>query len=209
MGSAGTANPWHWVIDEPNLTPTEKLVAITIIRHQSGERPAWPSVARIAELTKHSIRSIQYTLRKLERKGALTRWGASGGRGRTAFYRMEQKQALLFSAANAVWKTCAKTCAVQEKGAITDTISPERVQWVAPGSPGSTEARKKDSALARGGLTHEWRQQQKARRILGEIDALREVYAGAHGDAIVRREYKLRLLYAELEKTGWQDARAG
>lgn len=54
-----------------------------------------------------------------------------------------------------------------------------------------------------------WRQQQKARRILREIDVLRECYVGAYGDDLVRRDFKLGLLYDELEKTGWQNARAG
>ena len=54
-----------------------------------------------------------------------------------------------------------------------------------------------------------WRQQQKARRLLREIEVTLECYVGAYGDDLVRRDFKLGLLYDELEKTGWQDARAG
>jgi len=54
-----------------------------------------------------------------------------------------------------------------------------------------------------------WRQQQKARRILREIEVLRECYVGAYGDDLARRDFKLGLLYDELAKTGWQNARAG
>lgn len=50
---------------------------------------------------------------------------------------------------------------------------------------------------------------QKAARLLREIERVRECYVGAYGDDLVRRDLRLRLLYEELERTGWQDARAG
>lgn len=56
----------------------------------------------------------------------------------------------------------------------------------------------------------EFRQRQKQRRILGEIERIREVYAGASDpDALARRDYRLAGLYEQLEATAWQDERAG
>jgi hypothetical protein len=53
-------------------------------------------------------------------------------------------------------------------------------------------------------------QKMAARRILGEIDRICEVYAGASDPAeLARRDQRLELLYADLRMTGWQEERAG
>lgn len=53
-------------------------------------------------------------------------------------------------------------------------------------------------------------QKMAARRILGEIDRICEVYAGAFDPAeLARRDQRLELLYSQLRMTGWQEERAG
>lgn len=60
---------------------------------------------------------------------------------------------------------------------------------------------------------HRWRQGQKARRILREMDSLRAIYAGINvqGDpaAMARRDARWSELAEQLQSTGWQDERAG
>jgi hypothetical protein len=54
------------------------------------------------------------------------------------------------------------------------------------------------------------RQGMAARRILGEIDRICEIYAGSFDPAdLARRDRKLELLYEQLRMTGWQEERAG
>jgi hypothetical protein len=53
-------------------------------------------------------------------------------------------------------------------------------------------------------------QKMAARRILGEIDRICEIYAGSFDPAdLARRDQRIDLLYAELQTTGWQEERAG
>lgn len=56
----------------------------------------------------------------------------------------------------------------------------------------------------------ERRQAMKARRTLGEIDRVREIYAGSfYAEDLARRDQKLELLAEQLQTTGWQEERAG
>ena len=60
-------NPWHWILDEELLSANEKLVALAIVRRQNGDKVAWPSVGRIAMDASLGTRTVQRTLRDLDR----------------------------------------------------------------------------------------------------------------------------------------------
>ncbi|MGH9716424.1 MAG: hypothetical protein ACRD4R_06825 [Candidatus Acidiferrales bacterium] len=55
-----------------------------------------------------------------------------------------------------------------------------------------------------------FRQAQKQRRVLGEIERLRAIYAGSSDPAaLARRDLRLGELHLQLQQSGWQDERAG
>jgi Helix-turn-helix domain len=196
-----TPDPWHWILDERKFSSTEKLVAIAIVRHQSAGRAAWPSVARLAEITGKCERTVQRALRNLEAASALKRWRTTGGRGKTAFYRMEQSQALLFSSANSLWKNGGNPIEALEKGDIGGTQNRERVTPVSPGSPVNREYRKERETPRADAARALWKTNAKANRILGEIAYLRATAAGCGPSDLVhveRVEVKIRALLAQL-----------
>jgi Helix-turn-helix domain len=196
-----TPNLWHWIVDEPNLSGHEKWVAVVVQRHANGEGWAWPSPERISRLSGLSRRTVYYALSSLEAKNVLEK----NTEKTYPRYRIVQRQGLLFSTANTLLENC------ENVRKTVETSAPPALH----SAPGAREVRtsllktEKNTRAqpARGGNL--WKLHAKRERIKREIQTICEVYAGAHGDDVVRRDYKLRLLYAELEKTGWQDARAG
>lgn len=94
---------WHWVIDDPVLSAHEKLVALTILRHQHNNNPTNISQARIAALSGLSIREVNARIASLQDKGYPII--LKNGKGGTSLYRVEQHQGILFSRANAIKKT--------------------------------------------------------------------------------------------------------
>ena len=88
-----SANPWHWIIDEPRLSGAEKMVALVILRHQNSKKKAWPAAKTIARLAGFSERHTQRIMRSLERKAALHIEKRSG---QSSLLSIQQSQFLLF-----------------------------------------------------------------------------------------------------------------
>lgn len=95
---------WHWIIDDPKLTANEKLVMLTIRRHQFKGHTVNPSQARIAALSGLSLRTVNRCISAVQRKGYSLVNTPGKGRHRTNFYDIEQRQGLLFSGANDLGK---------------------------------------------------------------------------------------------------------
>ena len=91
---------WHWIIDDPVLSAHEKLVALTIARHQHNGNPVNVSQARIAALSGLSIREVNARIASMQDKGYPVIFKRNG-KGNN-LYRIEQHQGILFSRANAI-----------------------------------------------------------------------------------------------------------
>jgi len=59
------------ILHDSNLTAPEKLTWIALALHQRGNDNSWPSVRRLAHLTRLSRRTVIRALKSLERKGYL------------------------------------------------------------------------------------------------------------------------------------------
>lgn len=112
---------WHWIIDDPVLSAHEKLVALTIVRHQHNGNPTNVSQARIAALSGLSIREVKARIASMQDKGYPIVLKTGKGRHRTNLYRVEQIQGLIFSRANAAQKGAPCAPLNQEKGHIVPT----------------------------------------------------------------------------------------
>ncbi len=107
---------WHWIIDDPALSAHEKLVALTIVRHQHNGNPTNVSQARIAALSGLSIREVKARIASMQDKGYPVVLKGGKGRHCTNLYRIEQVQGLMFSKANAAGKGAPHAPLRTEKG---------------------------------------------------------------------------------------------
>ena len=60
-----------WVVDHPDVTPLDVAVYVAIKRHADGDGEAYPSRARIAELAKVSVDTVDRAVKRLIEIGAL------------------------------------------------------------------------------------------------------------------------------------------
>ena len=60
-----------WVVDHPDVTPLDVAVYVAIKRHADGDGEAYPSRARIAELAKVSVDTVDRAVKRLIDIGAL------------------------------------------------------------------------------------------------------------------------------------------
>ena len=60
-----------WVVDHPDVTPLDVAVYIAIKRHADGDGEAYPSRARIAEVAKCSVDTVDRSVKRLIEIGAL------------------------------------------------------------------------------------------------------------------------------------------
>lgn len=93
-------------------------------------------------------------------------------------------------------------------GTVKSVVVKEVIQKRAEGN--NQHPRAETARDVRWREVREFRQRQKQRRILGEIELTRELYAGSGDPAtLARRDRRLGELYDQLGATGWQDERAG
>jgi 5-methylcytosine-specific restriction endonuclease McrA len=78
---------WHWIIDDLNLTHSEKFVSLILVRHQNKEGKCWPSIERISALSGFNVRHVRRILRSLEKKGYLDSISRTGA---TTVYRLRE-----------------------------------------------------------------------------------------------------------------------
>lgn len=69
-----------WALQQPDLTPSQKLVLLGIANHD-GDGGAWPSVATLARYACVKRRRVQQILGELEQLGLITRVIQKGGTG--------------------------------------------------------------------------------------------------------------------------------
>lgn len=72
------ARDWAW---SQTVTPTQKLVLLSLAEHANDSGGCWPSTARLRELTGLSERAIRNAVRELEKLGLLI---CRQGRGKTS-----------------------------------------------------------------------------------------------------------------------------
>ena len=60
-----------WVVDHPDMTPHDVAVYVAIKRHADDAGEAYPSRARIAELAKCSVDTVDRSVKRLIEVGAL------------------------------------------------------------------------------------------------------------------------------------------
>lgn len=198
-----TNNPWHWIIDEPNFTAAEKLVAMVIKRHQSGDREAWPSLARISRLSCLSKTTVQRAIRALESKNALAKTRGVDGFVR---YRVEQTQGLLFSTANSLCKSGGNTdnrCANRRADVVPQTTGVVPQTTEVRIEPEDRKPKPSRARPARG--SQMWKLDAKAKRIVAEIGYLRATIVGCGPSDLGQIEYverRVGRLRMELERIG-------
>ena len=61
-----------WIMERPDLSPTEKLLYARLLRYLGDNKFAWPAVSTLAKKIAISERTAQYALRNLEKLGLLT-----------------------------------------------------------------------------------------------------------------------------------------
>lgn len=74
---------WHWILQHPRLSRGEKIVALSLARHQNSSGECWPSLRRLCELSGYHRRSLLRVLHNLQTHGVLI---ISPRRGRASFY---------------------------------------------------------------------------------------------------------------------------
>ena len=197
-----TQNPWHWIIDETNFSANEKLVALAIKRHANSAGWAWPSAERISRLTGLSRASVYRAIDSLDRKGALERDES----GTYVKYRIRQQQGLLFSSANwganSLWNSSENR---DENLCIgEENVLPQRRDRLPQRREvrNSSEDRKPGPSRAHPARGSMWKWDQKARRIVREIELVKQIYAGSleGSDSAARRDARLDSLFAELKR---------
>jgi hypothetical protein len=184
---------WHWIIDDPRLTANEKLVALTIARHQFYGKPVVISHARIASRAAVCISTVQRAIRSMESKGYRISLNEPG-RTRCRVYQVRQEQGILFSNANfhagkpvqkSEEKRREKISTVATSGCGTGSSVTKRA--VGPTVSGSTSEEAKPNTRANG--TRDTRNpsfqektnrlQARERRVHAEIETIREANAGS------------------------------
>jgi DNA-binding MarR family transcriptional regulator len=58
-----------WIMERPELSPTEKLLYARLLRYLGDNQFAWPAVNTLATKISISKRNVQYALRNLEKLG--------------------------------------------------------------------------------------------------------------------------------------------
>jgi hypothetical protein len=198
-----TQNPWHWIIDEPNFSANEKLVALVIKRHANKDGWSWPSAERISKLSGLSRATCYRALATLDQKAALE----VDNSGAFPKYRIRQQQGLLFSTANwganALWESSGNDEQILCR--VDENRLPERPSSLTQRREvrNRSEDRKPGPSRShpeRG--SNLWKWDQKARRIIREIELVKQTYAGSldGSDSAARRDARLDSLFAELER---------
>src|ERR1700741_2343156 len=186
------------------------MVALALKRHANADGWSWPSPRRISALTGLGRSTVYQALKSLRACGALEK-RTGGGPPR---YRVAQQQGLLFSSANSLWESSGN----HEENLFTavESCPPHGIQSPLPGLEvrNYIEDRKPTPTRAHParGSRPLWRQDAKRKRLMREIEGIREAYAGTpeyDAEALTRRDYRLRALYAELERIGCQVEKVG
>jgi DNA-binding MarR family transcriptional regulator len=191
-----TNNPWHWIIDEPYFSSQEKLVALVIKRHANASGWAWPSPERIARLSGLSRATVFRAIGSLEKKNILEKDGHR--------YRIVQRQGLLFSSSNSLWESCEN-----REDILLNPVGeslPQRLDSlpVRREVRTSLEDRKSKPPRAQPARAPQvWKLREKAKRLLREIDLIRETNAGTLGGFSDRTNEKITTRLIELERIGF------